>query len=355
MQEAFNMKRIAGLILVFCLVLSVLAGALAAPKWEITQEPQCKTTKKSIVLSIKVKGKPAPKYQWWFVNPDNPEEKYSGKKLNTRFKGIKVKNPGSATITLTKVPEELHGWYAYCHLYGNAYKMDSGMVAVQVYGLDPAPEPENQSSGSSGDGDGGETAPASDSSEGGETGEDGEGSGEGSAENEPVSEDFTVTANGKYLYKIDSMGNPDGSEAASSLTFTGTGNVAVSSEEPFKSWTVNGVRFEPDNEISGFKLFNLSSDTSVSLKTAVKTAASAQVDESVTCNITCTGCSFTYIPKGLKSVKEGVVPSGAVIYVFADSSESAVNGYSINGGEPQNPGSLSVQVTVTGDTTIVVR
>ena len=38
MQEAFNMKRILGLVLVFCLVFSILAEAVAEPKWEISEQ-----------------------------------------------------------------------------------------------------------------------------------------------------------------------------------------------------------------------------------------------------------------------------------------------------------------------------
>ena len=182
--------------------------------------------------------------------------------------------------------------------------------------------------------------------EGGEDEED-EGATEGPKE-------FTVSASGNILYKADSMGNPDG-DAVSSLTFTGSGNVVVKSEDPFKSWTVNGVRFEPEEEISSFKMLNLSSDTSISLKVAAKTAASAKVDESNMLTVTCKGCTFTYLRGGLKKVASGKVPSGAVIYVFADSYDAAANGYVVNGGEAQSQGAASMQVTVTEDTEIVVK
>ena len=151
------------------------------------------------------------------------------------------------------------------------------------------------------------------------------------------------------------MGNPEGEEGTSSLTFLGSGDVAVKADTDIKSVTVNGVRYEPEGGTACFRLFNLSSDTALNVKAAVKTAASAKVDESTMCTVTCQGCSFTYAPKGLKGVKEGQVPSGAVIYVFADSSDAAAGGYVINGGEPQNPGTLSIQVTVTGNTQIVLQ
>ena len=102
-------------------------------------------------------------------------------------------------------------------------------------------------------------------------------------------------------------------------------------------------------------MLNLSSDTSVSLKVAAKTAASATVDESNMLTVTCKGCTFTYLRGGLKKVASGEVPSGAVIYVFADSFDAAANGYVINGGEALNPGAASIQVTVTENTEIVVE
>lgn len=334
------MKRILGLILVLCLVCSVVADALATPNWEITQQTKCTTTKKTVTISVKVKGKNI-KYQWVFVNPDDPDDTVTGKNLSNdaRFKGIKVAGYTKNKIVLSKVPEALHGWTVYCHLYSNAYKMNTDPVAVAVYGLDPPEQPEKPESSEDEDDDG-----------------DDKDTSEGDEEEEPAeSRDFTVSANGKFLFRTDSMGNPEGNEGASSLTFTDSGNVAVRSEEAFKSWTVNGIRFEPDDEMTGFRMFNLSSDTSVSLKFAAKTTASATVDESLMLNVTCKGCSFTYLPKQLIRVKEGKVPSGAVIYVFADSSEAAVNGYAINGSEAQNPGASSMQVTVTEDTEIVVK
>ena len=255
-------------------------------------------------------------------------------------------------VALTKIPDALNGWSVYCHLYSNAYKMDTDPVVITLPGMEPPAESEGEGK----DSEGGEEAKsgkteetaekkASDE-EGGEDEED-----EGATE-EP--KEFTVSASGNILYKADSMGNPDG-DAVSSLTFTGSGNVVVKSEDPFKSWTVNGVRFEPEEEISSFKMLNLSSDTSISLKVAAKTAASAKVDESNMLTVTCKGCTFTYLRGGLKKVASGKVPSGAVIYVFADSFDAAANGYVVNGGEAQSQGAASMQVTVTEDTEIVVK
>ena len=359
MQEAFNMKRIVGLILVFCLVFSMIAEAAAEPKWEITQQTKVTVKEKkgkatSVTVTVKAKGKGI-KYQWVFVDPEDSSRTSTGKKVAKEIKelkGLVVKGATSNKLTLTKIPDALNGWSIYCHLYSNAYKLDTDPVVITLPGMEPPAESEGEGK----DSEGGEEAKsgkteetaekkASDE-EGGEDEED-----EGATE-EP--KEFTVSASGNILYKADSMGNPDG-DAVSSLTFTGSGNVVVKSEDPFKSWTVNGVRFEPEEEISSFKMLNLSSDTSISLKVAAKTAASAKVDESNMLTVTCKGCTFTYLRGGLKKVASGKVPSGAVIYVFADSYDAAANGYVVNGGEAQSQGAASMQVTVTEDTEIVVK
>jgi len=359
MQEAFNMKRIVGLVLVFCLVFSMIAEAVAEPKWEITQQTKVTVKEKkgkatSVTVTVKAKGKGI-KYQWVFVDPADSSRTSTGKKVAREIKelkGLVVKGATSNKLVLTKIPDALNGWSIYCHLYSNAYKMDTDPVVITLPGMEPPADSEGEGK----DSEGGEEAKsgkteetaekkASDE-EGGEDEED-----EGATE-EP--KEFTVSASGNILYKADSMGNPDG-DAVSSLTFTGSGNVVVKSEDPFKTWTVNGVRFEPEEEISSFKMLNLSSDTSISLKVAAKTAASAKVDESNMLTVTCKGCTFTYLRGGLKKVASGKVPSGAVIYVFADSFDAAANGYVVNGGEAQSLGAASMQVTVTEDTEIVVK
>ena len=360
MQEAFNMKRIVGLILVFCLVFSMIAEAAAEPKWEITEQTKVTVKEKkgkatSVTVTVKAKGKGI-KYQWVFVDPEDSSRTSTGKKVAKEIKelkGLVVKGATSNKLTLTKIPDALNGWSVYCHLYSNAYKLDTDPVVITLPGMEE-PSAESESEGK--DSESGEDAKSGKTEETAERkssdeegGEDEEGEG---ATEEP--KEFTVSANGNILYKADSMGNPDG-DAVSSLTFTGSGNVVVKSEDPFKSWTVNGVRFEPEEEISSFKMLNLSSDTSISLKVAAKTAASAKVDESNMLTVTCKGCTFTYLRGGLKKVASGKVPSGAVIYVFADSYDAAANGYVVNGGEAQSLGAASMQVTVTEDTEIVVK
>ena len=380
MQEAFNMKRIIGLILVFCLVFSVFAEALAAPKWQIVQQTKCTPNekKKTVTFTVKVKGNV--KYQWVFVDPKDPNRKSTGKKIAKEIpeaKGLKVGGATTSKLTLSKVPEALHGWYVYCHLYSNAYKLDTDPVALQVPGMDPAPEPDKsqfvlednvttpETTAPAATGANGQTAAPAEEEKVNVKKMSEEDAYEyvmKRAEGDlyvPELKEIKVSANGKYLYKLDTMGNPESTEGASSVTLIDSGNVVVKADAPLKSLTVNGIRFEPEEEVTSVKLFNINADTSVNLKAAARTVASASsdVDDSITYQITCTGCSFTYLPKGLKSAKEGEVPSGAVIYVFADKSDAgtATLGYTINGGEPQNLGATSFQLTVTGDMEIVAQ
>lgn len=364
------MKRILGLVLVFCLVFSILAEAVAEPKWEISEQTKYVIKEKkgkasSVTISVKVKGKGI-KYQWVFVDPNNPDRTSTGKKVAKEIeelKGLKVANPTKSKITLTNIPEALNGWKVYCHLYSNAYKMDTDPVVIVLPGMEPPPESDEPADAEGGDEDATEVPAEAETTKPAESEDKKTEDAEADTENESNEEgesyvaeplEFTVTANGPYLYRIGSMGNPEGDVGVSSLTLTGSGDVAVKSEDPVKSWTINGIRYEPQDVVYGFKMFNLSSDTSVSLKAAAKVAASANVDESTYLRVSCTGCTFTYLPKGLKKVAEGEVPSGAVIFVVADGSEAASRGYSINGSEAQYPGASSIQVTVTEDTFIVI-
>ncbi len=123
MQEAFNMKRIVGLILVFCLVFSMIAEAAAEPKWEITEQTKVTVKEKkgkatSITVTVKAKGKGI-KYQWVFVDPEDSSRTSTGKKVAKEIKelkGLVVKGATSNKLTLTKIPDALNGWSVYCHL-----------------------------------------------------------------------------------------------------------------------------------------------------------------------------------------------------------------------------------------------
>ena len=242
------MKRILGLILAFCLVVSLFSAAVAEPDWEISKQPTYKTTKKNITISIKLKGKTkGVKYQWIFINPEDSSDTYVGKELADKFPGIKITGENKDKVVISKVPEDLHCWLAYCHLTSGSDEVDSDQVAIGVYGNEPPEQPKSSSS----DDDDKKTD-----------------------EDEYVPEEFTVTANGNYLYKIDSMGNSDSSEGVSSLTFTGSGNVAVRSDAPFSRLTVNGIPFELEKGLRSLKIMNLSANTSISVEIDAGAAAS---------------------------------------------------------------------------------
>lgn len=359
------MKKLLGIILTLCLVLTLAADAFAASKPEITKQPETATTSKkgAVSFSISVKGTVS-SYTWYFINPETGD-KVSGKKLSSTVKGVKVNNPNSKKISLSHVPESMHGWSVYCHVNGNGYKIDSDTVTLYVYGMEI---PGSDSSASPADNGNAETAsapaetnpesaPAGSgepaSQDGGEQTEGGD-QGEGADSDLTVTNrTITVTSSSKVLLKLDNKGNITDASPVSSLEFTNAGSFAVRSEEPIKSWTVNGIRFEPAQPVNEFKVTNVTESIVLDVKIARSTAADAEVDESRICKVTCQGCTFTYLSKGLRSVTEGEVPYGAQIRVIADNSDLAAGGYSINGGEPESSGKASLQLTVTDDVTIV--
>lgn len=360
------MKKIIGLVLALCLVFSLAAGAFADSKPTITQQPETSTTSKkgSVSFSVKVKGTVS-SYTWYFINPATGE-KVSGKKLNSVVKGVKVANPNSKKISLSKVPESMHGWLVYCHINGNGYKIDSDQVMLLVYGMEapentvPAPAPaENEDQGQ----EGAETAEAQPETQP-ETQPESQTETQPEAQAQDVPEDemfaaepdaITVSASAKVLYKLDASGNKTDESPVSKLEFTGSSDILVASEEPIISWTINGVRIQPTEPVTEFKLVSVSSNVSMDIKIKQASAADAQVDESNMCHVVCEGCTFTYLPYKLMSVTEGDVPAGAPIRISANTSEGADAGYTINGGEPEGEGSANYQFTVTEDVKIVSK
>ena len=67
-------------------------------------------------------------------------------------------------------------------------------------------------------------------------------------------------------------------------------------------------------------------------------------------NVTCEGCTFTFMPSLIK-VSSGSVPAGAYITVI---SKSAPDGYSVNGAAPEHAGKVSFRLQVTEDTVITL-
>lgn len=130
------MKKILALALAFCFVIMFTAEAYAA-KPVITKQPESATTTKSgsVTFSVKASGSISA-YSWFFVNPKTGK-KISGKKLPKSVKGVKVTGPNRSKITLSKVPESMHGWLVYCTVGGGGYKVDSEYATLLVYGMDP--------------------------------------------------------------------------------------------------------------------------------------------------------------------------------------------------------------------------
>ena len=347
------MKKILGLILALCLVLAVAVNAFAA-KLAITKQPETATTNKkgTVSFAIKVSGS-VNSITWYFVNPATGES-HTGKKLPTDIKGVKVSNPNSKKITLKNVPESMHGWVVYCHINGNGYKLDSDKVMLLVYGLEPPAElPEIMSPAESSSES---NEPAADSGEKEKSGDEGEGSSE-PAETpvEPEVKVITVSCNAKALRKLDKSGTADEAAPSSSLDFgdASSGSFIVISEDPIKSYTINGVQIEPAEPVNEFRVLNVTDSVTLRLKINRVTAASAQVDESHMCKVTCKGCTFSYLRGGIRAVSEGEVPAGAPISVVADTAELAALGYSVNGAEPINQGLASFRLTVTDDVEII--
>jgi len=395
------MKKIVGLLMVFCLVLSAASGVLAATKPEISEQPVSATTTQNGTVSFSVKVKTNGTnvaYTWYFVNPATGE-KVSGRKLNTVIKGVKVTRPNGQKITLKKVPESMHGWNVYCHIAGNGYKLDSDQVVLSVYGMEsvePAPQeqpaeepvpeqpaeetvPEQPAEEPVPEQPAEETVPEQPADEPVPEQPVDEPAPEQSAEHlaeEPVPEqpaeeqpvigdngeiveadrEITVTASGAYLYRVDALGNPVDESPAEALTFLNIGNVAIRSEDPIKSWSINGILIEPIEPVKGFNLVNVAEDVSIGLN-VVKAAAPvvAEVDESSMCQIACEGCTFTCFAANLIGVTEGSVPAGSLISVSAAAGASTANGYSVNGADPEYQNLAFFTLTVTGDTSISLK
>ena len=346
------MKRIVALLLVFCLTLG-LSTAFAASGPKITQQPEFGKTKSETTVVIEIKAKSFKGLTWRFVNPETNEE-VTAKELSSVFRGIKVKNPNKQKITLEKVPSEMNGWQVYCHLTGNGYQVDSDRLTINLEGepessaasvpaeepapavqepaAEPASEPVVEAAPA-------EAAPAESVSEPVD-------------EEEYQPETITVTGENVTLYPLDSFGTPDEDGAATSLTFTEFGSVEARAEVEVEYWTINGIRVTPDENVTSFKLQNITSDMFIAA--IAPDPDEPDLNDSDRVQVICVGCRFTYMADNLVSVTSGSVPRGADIIVMADS-KAAAGGYSINGGEYVREGKISFRLNVTEDTEIKTK
>ena len=331
-QEEFIMKKLIGLMLVLCLIFSFAADAFAAGRPKITKQPETATTKKGkAVFSITVTGT-VDSYTWYFTDPST-DETISGQKLqkSKRFKGLKITGYNGKKMTLSKVPDAMHGWQVYCHVNGNGYKMDSDTVFLYIAGMDvPAADPdtspadtgkdelpdEKEIPASSSadddmpdepDDDMPEESVPGDSSESGDDiipytlEEDMSGEPEDILPAEPddavpdepddyapadetdiaadvqdtsvgsdtdtSADTVIVTANAKVLRMLDDSGSNPVGEPSSRLELKRGGSVIVQSIDSVIGWTIGDTRFEPSSSIFEFRVLNLAQNMSVDIMT----------------------------------------------------------------------------------------
>ena len=343
------MKKIFAVLLALSLLLGAfsVASAAGAGAPKIQKQPTSQTTDKKgkVTFSFRATNFSPEESSWHFIDPATGRE-YTGPELReamAEVKGFKLTvSNGKQVLTLTGVPESMHGWEVFVRLVNKGYEIDTDHVRLWYYGLDQTDEPSAPA--------GSETGPSGNGTEN-ETGNGNSGAGDAPEELAGAGT-ITVTASKATLYPLDSDGNPLEDQGASSLTFVGSGSVAVRSDREVQYWTVNGIRIEPMSDVTGFVLKNITSDLSISAKYAKSASSADEIDPDNPCMVTCTGCIFTYHAGGLRSVSSGEVPCGATITVFCESTDAAAKGYRINGGEPEHAGSASFRLKIEDDTVI---
>ncbi len=333
------MRRIFALILVCCLVLGI-TPALAAIT--ITKQPESQTVKAggNLKFTVKAKGVGDSPVTWYFTNPETGEV-VTGRNLSGSFAGLKVQNPNNLTITLKKVPKEMHGWTAYCHIGPKGSGVNSDLVMVLIAGLEvpemptptPSPTPEIFAA---------TPVPSAQEISGG-----------------PV----IITGSKVDLFRLDKKGNLTGT-AQRELVFdeNETVNFYVripeGTEGTIQYVTVGSLRLTPDGEVTGMSIRGLTSNATVKIKVkkpvteeeaAKAKEEEAPVDESSLVTVTCTNCRFT----GWHNTYavSGQVPVGSTIKVAA-AGGLLKRGYSINGGAAEHKNEASFTLVVEGDTTI---
>ena len=364
------MKKIVSLLIVLCLLLGISSVALAAGAPKITKQPTTQTTNKkgTVTFTFSAKNYNTNDSGWRFVNPATGEE-YTGpqmRELLAEYKGTLSVSNGKQKLTLTKVPESMNGWEVYVVLTNNGYTVNSDRVRLWCYGMaqttTPATPTETETVPEQ------PAIPSEPASEQPATPSEpapeqsatpGEPAPEQAAAPEPEPEILagpkmvTVSAAEKLtLVPLDSHGNEQSDKAASSLTFEDSGSVAVHSEAAVRYWIVNGIRIEPVESVTGFILKNVTTDLSISAKFEKSSSAAVEVDPSHPCQVSCTGCVFTYHAGGLSSVASGSVPYGASIIVAASTGSDVSGGYTIDGEAGAHAGKSNFMLVVTEDTVI---
>ena len=361
------MKRAIVFLLMLCMLLGCFASAFA--KLEILEQPVSQTVRErgKATFSFKVAKQQQMGITWYFVNPDTGEE-ITGKNISKTFKGLRVTNPNSQKMTLRNIPAAMHGWslYARCKAGGTAVETD--IVQILIEGMDPpdialpkrltAVESKEAAEETSAKPEASGEAEPEASSSGSETGKDAS-EDTGSAKDSQAAEQeesepavINITASNALLYPVNAKGKAS-EEGSASLSSTGSASfyVAPASEGEIQYWTFNGVRVEPDTQVTGFTFRGVTSDMSVSVKIKKASSdASADLDYQNMCKITCSNCFFTFMPDGITYASEGEVPAGAKITVIAGQGADLEKGYTINGETGQQQNKVTFTMVVEADT-----
>ena len=385
------MKRLVVLLLAFCLVFGIATSALAAGAPQIKKHPASQTTDKKGSVTFSLQASKYTDISWHFVNPETGDD-YTGKQLRDELlkdvKGFQISvAQGRTVVTLKKVPDFMHGWDVYAVLSNNrGYSVNTERAKLWIYGKDPndvptatpaptkkakkakataTPKPTKKTSKSKATATP-EAAPAPTPEPSANAEEivpvepavpaepD---NGDGDEAYEPEEQKtITVTADQLILIPVDSRGNLLEDQAASVLTFQNSGNVAVRSDAPVKYWTVNGIRIEPvGGNVNSFLLKNIKTDLSISARLDTSSAVpAANVDAGNLCEVTCSGCVFTYYDGGLVSVSSGSVPAGAAVIVIANKGSDTSAGYTVNGEAATHIGTPSFRLVIQGATNITL-
>ncbi len=344
------MKKAIVLMLVLCLLLGVSSAALAAGAPKVTKQPVSQTTnsKGTVTFTFSAKNYSANDSGWRFVNTATGEE-YTGpqmRELLAANKGTLSVSNGKQKLTLTKVPESMHGWDVYFVLVNNGYTVYTDRVKLWCYGLaQTGATPTSLDETSSA-----EQSAAEPVKQQSETPEAAVSAPEQEIPAGPKTVTVTV-ADKLTLIPLDSRGNEMTDQAASVLTFEDSGSVAVHSETPVLYWIVNGMKIEPAESVSGFVLKGVTADLAISAKYKQAESVQVEIDPDHPCQITCSGCVFTWHGGGLSSVSSGSVPYGASVIVVSSGTDVS-GGYTINGEAGLHAGRASFMLTVTEDTSI---
>ena len=358
------MKKWISFLLAACLVLGI-SGASAATKPRIMDQPVFADSGSGTAIVIKITVKNAEGLTWRFVNPQTGEET-TATKLPETFPGISVTGPNRQTLTLENVPPELNGWKVYCHLSGNGYHVDSDPLVIQIGDAslpdssDPAAATSSDVAATASDVPDAQPAENPDSAaDPAQAPAEPEAASPAeltpAAEPEPVSAGILIRGENVLLYPVQGEDDfPVETDGSTELSFdNGPVSFTAVADGEVDYWVVNGIRLITEDSFVKLTLENVTAD--VQIRAVLARRSTPVSDAAGMVQVTCEGCSFTYLDGGLRSVTSGTVPAGAQITVNAASAAAASGGYSINGGEYEKEGKLSIRITVSEDTVIRTR